>query len=120
MEKILNILNLTQHQGTPEQGVYEPENKQLVKELLTFDAPPTKADIDSRAAALADIAVYHADCNDCWHAMIGGAPFFMGALERALKARGIQPVYSFTRRESKDLPGGKKISVFKHVEFIEA
>ena len=55
--------------------------------------------------------------------MIGGAPYLMGALEVALKKVGIQPVYSFSERVSKEvvLEDGttQKTSVFCHKGFIE-
>lgn len=114
------IINLTQHGATPEQiaaGVVEPADKAEVKRLLTFDEPPNKADYIIRANALADLAKgYEA-------AMIGGAPYFMSSLEVALEARGIKPLYSFTRRESVDMPQAdgsvRKVAVFKHVCFVE-
>ena len=56
--------------------------------------------------------------------MIGGAPFFMSALERALLDVGITPLYAFSIRESveKAAEDGTvtKINVFKHVGFVEA
>lgn len=115
------ILNLTQHPATPEQiaaGVIEPANKDAVRRLLTFDEIPSRADIAARAAALAEIA----DGHDA--AMIGGAPYLMGALEDALKKKGVAPLYSFTRREvvEKTASDGSvvKTAVFRHAGFIEA
>jgi len=121
---ISSILNLTQHTATPEQkaqGVVEPspENKQHIQALLTFSALPTQREIMSRATVLAEIA----DGYGCDAAMIGGAPYLMSALEHELRALGIQPLYSFTLRESVEehQPDGsvRKVAVFRHVGFVE-
>ena len=57
-------------------------------------------------------------------AMIGGAPFFMSALEAALKERGVRAVHAFSRRESGEerLPDGsvRKTQVFRHAGWVEA
>lgn len=116
----MKILNLTQHAGTQEQGVLEvADNLKIeLRTLLNFEELPTPADIKSRAQAIAAMAVgYDA-------AMIGGAPFLMGALEAALKAVGVQPLYAFSRRESveRTRPDGsvEKVAVFRHLGFVEA
>ena len=117
------IVNLTQHNPTPEQirkGVENlDERHEEIKELLTFDEIPTKEELEDRAKRLARIVleegVYDA-------AMIGGAPYFMSYLEKALKEAGIQPLYSFTRREVEEVKDGDKVikkSVFKHIGFVE-
>lgn len=97
--------NLTQHTPTPEQlmdGVFTSvTDERKVRELLTFDGIPSVDDINRRASELADIAKSH----DVSCAMIGGAPFLMGALEIALRARGIRPVYAFSRREAVESMG---------------
>ena len=107
-------INLTQHIATPEQGCFEPDNKGSVQALLTFEEMPDAAEILRTAADLAGIAVDHG----ATEAMIGGAPFLMPALERALRRCGIVPLYAFSRRESVDLPDGKKTSVFRHIGFV--
>jgi len=121
---ISSILNLTQHNSTPEQkaqGVVEPspENKQQIQALLTFSALPTQREIMSRATVLAEIA----DGYGCDAAMIGGAPYLMSALEHELRALDIQPLYSFTLRESVEEPqpdgSVRKVAVFRHVGFVE-
>ena len=111
------ILNLTQHVATAEQisaGVVEPVDKARVQALLTFNSVQDCTEMKSRAAALTQI------CLDagCTSAMIGGAPYFMGILEKQLSMAGIPPLYSFSVRESIDLPDGRKSSVFKHVDWI--
>ena len=121
------IINLTQHPATPEQvaaAVFDMQGEALenLKSLLTFDAPPSKEEMRQRAIALCALAEdYHAAVSA---AMIGGAPFFMGALETQLKRLGIQPLYAFSTRvvEEKTLPDGsvKKMAVFRHQGFVEA
>lgn len=115
-----DILNLTQHPGSPEQGVTEPKDKQLVRQLLTFDDLPSKEEIKARANALADLA----SSEGAKAAMIGGAPYLMTSLEEALKERGIAPLYAFSHREVEEVtaPDGstKKMAVFRHLGFVEA
>ena len=110
------MLNLTQHLGTAEQGVNEPKNKALVQKLLTFEELPDFAEMVGRAEDLAEI------CKEVGEnsAMIGGAPFFMAILEKALAREGIKAFYAFSVRESIDKEDGTKVSVFRHKGFIEA
>lgn len=116
------IINLTQHVGTAEQsadGVFEPNDKVTVQQLLTFDNLPSREEIRARAEALANIAEEEGASS----AMVGGAPYLMGALENALKRRSIQPLYAFSVRESieEHLPTGEVIkkNIFKHLGFVE-
>lgn len=116
------ILNLTQHDSTPEQkagGVVEPSDKAAVRGLLTFNAIPSKEEMAEKASNLASVAVNE----KAGAAMIGGAPYFMSALELALKERGVKPMYAFSVRESADVaqPDGsvRKVAVFRHLGFVE-
>ena len=116
------IINLTQHDSTLEQqaqGVVEPKDKAAIRSLLTFSSIPSKEDVAERAEKLAD-AAFHADAEA---AMIGGAPYLMSALERALKDKGVKPLYAFSVRESADVtqPDGsvRKVAVFRHAGFVE-
>lgn len=118
----LGVINLTQHAATSEQveaGVVEPAEKGAVQAALTFDAIPTASEMAERAAVIARIAV-DSGCNK---AMIGGAPFFMSALEKALLSANIQPIYAFSVRESVERIDGEgnviKTNVFKHVGFVK-
>lgn len=129
------ILNLTQHVATPEQvtaGVVEPVDKTEVQTLLTFDELPSRERIEAAAEAIAAIAA--TDLRVMWlrdtveqptigRVMIGGAPFFMASLERALRSRGVVPLYAFSRRDSVDVPQAdgsvKKTQIFKHAGFVE-
>jgi hypothetical protein len=112
-------VNLTQHDATPEQRCIEPPDKARVQRLITFDSPPRLAEMIDRAKSLADIAVGMG----ATHAMIGGAPYFMATLEEALCERGIEPVYSFSRRESVDSPqpdgSVRKVATFRHSGWVE-
>lgn len=129
------ILNLTQHNATPEQKaqlVVEPRMcKDKIQKLLTFEEIPTKEEIEARASELAEIAASEANHyagetdNKIWitRVMIGGAPYLMGALEKALRECGFTPVYAFSKRESEEIPqpdgSVKKIQVFRHIGFVE-
>lgn len=117
----MNIVNLTQHNATAEQiaeGVFEPDCKQAVKDLLTFNDIPTEGELEARAKML----VYFAQEQAADAAMIGGAPYLMHPLEVKLKEAGIQPLYSFTARESVesvDVDGNViKTAVFRHKGFV--
>jgi len=115
------ILNLTQHQATPEQigaGVFEPseKDKKEIQKLLTFDEIPVE--MASRAYLLKEIVKTYGVHN----VMIGGAPYFMSTLERYLKNEHITPMYAFSSRESVEVhtPNGvEKKSVFKHLGFVK-
>jgi len=116
------IVNLTQHAGTPEQGVTDLmgiDRERLVS-FLTFEEMPSRKKILSRALLITVLAV----ANGADAAMIGGAPYLMAPLEEALKSWGIMPLYAFSLRESVEeiMPDGtvKKTAVFKHQGFIKA
>jgi hypothetical protein len=118
-ETTMSIKNLTQHKPTQEQydgngGVTGVDED--VVELLNFATPPSIEEIHARAVALAALAVGFE------FAMIGGAPYLMGPLVAALKAAGVQPIFSFTERKSLEKlnPDGSvvKTSVFAHVAWV--
>lgn len=132
----MKILNLTQHNATPDQvkaGVVNvrEEDKALLQELLTFDNIPTADEMEARAQDLAVFALTYditgseemdnSEVN-CLHVMIGGAPFFMSFLEKALKANYLIPMYAFSKREVIEEPhlDGTvlKKQVFKHLGFV--
>lgn len=124
-DRVARIINLTQHISTPEQleeGVIDlpEEERSKLQNLLTFTSRPQGSLIAARAADLADLAVKYG----ATHAMIGGAPFLMSQLEAALKAKGVQPLYSFTQRVTEEQVQSdgtiKKTSVFKHEGFVHA
>jgi hypothetical protein len=119
----MSIFNLTQHAASADQvsaGVVEPSDKGAVSKLLTFDSVPTRDEVAQRAAELATM-VANAGISS---AMIGGAPYLMGPLEKALGERGITALYSFSTRESVDQPqpdgSVRKVAVFRHTGWVEA
>ena len=138
------LVNLTQHTLTKEQFSHKGENLveitfkpyngtskgtgDYVKHLLNFTSLPTKEDIISRATALADYAEgllnQAKNDNDKLFALVGGPPYLMGALETALKERGIQPLYAYSQRESVETINSDgsvtKTAIFKHIGYIEA
>ena len=120
----MDTLNLTQHKATKDQlaaGVVDlTDNRRMeLSAFLTFHTPPSAEDIRKRAHAIAGIATQIAP--RCY-VMIGGAPFFMSALEKALTQWGHTPVYAFSRRESVEAAQSdgsvRKTNVFKHVGFV--
>jgi len=132
----VKILNLTQHPATADQiaeGVVDLVGESLaeLKRLLTFDAIPTKEEIQRRAASIARIAAEqnYEVCDEDFaterfaHAMIGGAPFLMSALESALMDEFLTPLYAFSVRESvektQDDGSVQKTNVFRHAGFVE-
>ncbi len=92
------LINLTQHNLTQEQlknavEVGTDVRDEVIK-LITFNGLPTAGEIKDNASRLAEI------CRDMHasHAVIGGAPYFMGPLEQALRRVGVTPLYAFTER----------------------
>lgn len=120
------MINLTQHAATPEQiaaGVVDlpPAFQHHLKQLLTFDTLPTREEILYRADAIATEIIppdFHTE------ALIGGAPYLMEPLRRALEVCGITAYYAFSERVSEEMPqpdgSVRKVNVFKHVGFIKA
>jgi hypothetical protein len=125
------IINLTQHTPTADQsaaGVYNLSDPawEAVKDALTFADMPDKEEIRNRAEYIAQLSNMDAEDRDLQrptHAMIGGAPFLMAALEKALFEAGIIPLYAFSRRESVEQAQAdgtvRKVAVFRHIGFVE-
>jgi hypothetical protein len=123
----MRILNFTQHDATAEQlsaGVVEPDadNKERIRQLLTFEQIPAQSELRQRATECAVLASDLARKHGCDAVLIGGAPFFMSHLENALRSFRVRYCYAFSRREAAEQiqPDGsvKKTHVFKHVGFI--
>ena len=121
----MSILNLTQHQASPEQieaGVVDltGDDRTSLLHALNFAALPSAETMRSSAEEIAALA----RVNGATSAMIGGAPFLMAPLERALRAEGIEPLYAFSARESAEQaqPDGSvlKVTVFRHLGFVPA
>lgn len=118
------ILNLTQHNATNDQliaGVVDvaAADKAALVAALTFNSLPSKGELEDHAKSVVAIATKYGAST----AMVGGAPYFMGPLERALKDAGVKPVYAFSVRQSTEVqnPDGTttKTMVFKHLGFVE-
>lgn len=113
-------INLTQYESTPEQEC-EPRTKELadqIRLILTFEMLPSRDEILGRAWTLADIAAK----SGATEAMIDGAAYLMLFLDPALRMRGIEPVYAFSKRETEEKTQKNgtvlKVSTFRHMGFI--
>lgn len=129
----MKVLNLTQHNATLEQeragviNLSDPNDKAKLGRLLTFDELPMRRVILNRAEAIAKLAIQQSEFPPTGRrfkfAMIGGAPYLMAPLEKALKDVGITPLYAFSVRESVKVhnPDGTvtKQNIFRHLGFIE-
>ena len=119
----MSILNFTQHAATAEQleaGVIDLMQHDLasLKALLNFVGLPTADEIYERAYEIAKLA----DNLMAESVMIGGAPFLMPVLQKALQMRGITVLYAFSERVSiEKIVNGVvvKTNEFKHVGFVE-
>ena len=120
---IMAILNFTQHAATAEQvaaGVIDLMQHDLasLKALLNFVGLPTADEIYERAYAIAALA----ENLFAETVMVGGAPFLMPVLQKALQMRGITVLYAFSERVSiEKIVNGVvvKTNEFKHSGFVE-
>lgn len=123
------IFNATQHNPTPEQvsdGVMNANAE--IQQLITFTTAPTAAEMKEKAKAVAKIAAAALNKTGVPSheraVMIGGAPYFMSYLEKALFKQGLTPIYAFSERvcvEKKTEDGSvEKTFVFKHAGWIVA
>lgn len=122
----MKILNLTQHQATQEQveaGVIGFANEQRAKELkslITFTTLPSANELYQRAKAV--VALVKAEDATIENVMVGGAGYFMPILEEELRLAGINPLHSFTQRETVETTNENgevvKTSKFVHVGFV--
>lgn len=100
------VINLTQHEPTPDQKAIihnwvdlTDAEKAYVKKNLTFRPQEvTKYVIIGRAAMLATLAKE----KGAKYAHIGGAPYLMAHLEDCLKQAGIVPLHSLTERVTEE------------------
>ena len=122
------LINLTQHPLTEEQRnsvdcTIEPKGMEV---YLNFDSMPTAEIIEDRAyemfGCLMQMLPPDVEPTDCT-VLLGGAPFFMSACERAATHYGFKYCYAFSKRVSEEVkqPDGtvKKVSVFKHEGWIK-
>lgn len=123
----MKILNFTQHAPSTEQktaGVYDPSKASFLAAkaaILNFAALPSREELEQRERDACDLFEIAKE-EGAKHVLLGGAPFFMAALERAAVKAGLEPVYAFSKRESVEetLPDGSVIkkSVFVHEGFV--
>ena len=127
------IINFTQHTGTPEQGVSEIVPTVTRRKLLTFKFLPTVRELEWRANDCIITLVYRLT-GDAYFlykneplkdikVMIGGAPYFMPVLDRAIRKAGGIPVYAFSIRESVETTDPEtgtvtKSMIFRHLGFV--
>ena len=101
----MKILNFTQNTLTREQldslvgegfslENIETEAEGWLKDFLTFTSYPSDEELKFRARALADYARIQ-EATDVI-VDVDGAPYLIGALEKALIENGIKPRYAFT------------------------
>lgn len=126
------IVNLTQHLATADQiaaGVVDlpAEERTALCAALTFAECPDPSEVIARAEEIAEIAamsdLYDTPSMDT-RAMIGGALWLMAPLARALRERGFEPVFAFSRRETVEeaQPDGsvRKVARFAHAGWVPA
>ncbi len=92
---------------------------QVLKSCLILSACQLRDDIYDRAY---EIATFAENLMFAETVMIGGAPFLMPVLQKALQMRGITVLYAFSERVSieKIVDGVVvKTNEFKHIGFIE-
>lgn len=124
------ILNLTQHRASLEQvaqGVRDlPEELRLeLSRTLTVDDLPTEEEIKYRCNIIASFIFLTEAENAPTSVMIGGAPWMMCHLVKALREAGVvQCLAAFSKRESVELTDPNtgdvtKTAVFRHLGFVE-
>ena len=130
------MINLTQHSFSADQlAEFQQAGVEVIdldtahiRAQISFDELPAREEIAQRARDLArwvwdQVETLESkrkvDLRRPIYTMIGGAPFFMGPLEKALGACDMAPVYAFSKRAVVEDPEtGQKTSVFKHEGFV--
>ena len=152
MRMIINLTQHVATADQQEAGVFSNEHIAAIAAMCNFVGKPTGLDIGITAREIGsklndlvnswkfndrerDIELneggmpeeasglnYYATRLKPWKVMIGGAPWFMSALEKELIANGFKPVYAFSERVSVDhhQPDGsvRKVNEFRHIGFI--
>ncbi len=122
------ILNLTQHPATPDQraaGVVDLTGEALesLRTALTFGECPSEELVMDRATDIACLACQTVQTDYVTQAMIGGALWLMRPLADELRARGIDPVFAFSMRETIEVMrdgAAVKTTVFRHAGWVPA
>lgn len=118
MSKIINLTRMPITKEQKKQGLFDPKNKKAVLRLLAFDAPPEYEKILDVAQTLVAIAINEG----AKEAAISGPAYLTSALESALIANGITPIYPYykivdmTRIDS----SGKTVkgAELQHISFV--
>lgn len=106
----MKLLNLTPHRATADQlaaGVIDlpDDQRELLQSLMAFDVLPRIAQINDRAAEIAELACSNglggddADSPTPCRAMIGGPHWLMAPLAALLYERRIKPMFAFSVRD---------------------
>ena len=136
------VLNCTQHWTSTEQLEEGVEDLPLdlmaaIRAAITFDLLPTEEEIEERCARVVGLLspaypspygrlAYDEDpwdptvVTDNHWVLIGGAPFLMGPLTAALKKAGYRVLFAFSKRVSEEDKTGRKMSIFRHIGFVES
>ena len=135
-EKFEKIVNLTQHVATLEQvseGVIDlpggegSYREALIKDLTFENLPKYQSEVTRKAQEIARLVIQYLydqkidPKKEKVFAMIGGAPYLMAPLEKALLQMNIMPIYSFSVRKSIEKVINRvveKSSIFSHVGWI--
>lgn len=124
---ILNFTSIvTTDPAQLEAGVVNPAEADAkhINDLKNFDHIPSEREMEVRAERLADLARDMKDRDPSLgsQVMISGAPYFMRPLANALASRGLDPVASFSERQSVEnrMPDGsvQKTARFIHKGFV--
>lgn len=120
----LRIFNCTQHQPTADQiaeGV-EPADATIGKAITFSPSQVSFSQLKLSAEQVVERLLELGARKDS-RVMIGGAPYFMSALERALLEAGMCPMYALSERISVDTLQNDgtmpKSVVFRHEGFYE-
>lgn len=96
----MKIVNFTLRAATPEQlaeGVIEvsDEDRLRIHELFKFQYVPDAYEVTVRARLLAQLA----ESYDAGYVLVDGPPFLMVALDIALRALNVYPLYALSKKE---------------------
>ena len=126
----IRVINLTQHPFSAEQraeftaaGITDVIDTTLaVKEIITFSGDISLEVIKAHSKDLKDHLRSFKKEHALMYAMVGGAPFFQHAVNKACADLGIVPMAAYSERqsvESVQIDGSVvKQNVFKHKGFI--
>ena len=122
MESIMNdrILNFTQHKATLNQavgGLFEPDNKDQIKNLLTLIGIKNAVQLTSLIRERVDKLTRIAIDSGFNKVLIGGHPGLTSALAIELKKNNIEPVMAHSDRMYLKDEAGIKTFKFEHTFF---